>query len=91
MATLPGLTGSGTRGRAAGFGGSLEIIISGGSGVPEVFIGFNGGALRPLSWVRRDRRGAPDDGLAAGQCIAYLDIPAGAMAGSPTIPVRGPA
>ncbi len=89
VATLPGLTGFWDEGTvAAGFGGSLEIIISGGSGVPEVFIGFNGGALAPV--VLRDATGAPLPTTAwlPGTYQVYLDIPAGAMAGSPTIPVR---
>jgi uncharacterized repeat protein (TIGR01451 family) len=86
---LPGLTGFWDEGTVAGgFGGSLEIIISGGSGVPEVFIGFNGGALAAITL--RDATGAPlpTTPWLPGTYQVYLDIPAGAMGGSPTIPVR---
>ncbi|RUA15949.1 MAG: hypothetical protein DSY55_05155 [Clostridia bacterium] len=58
-------------------GGSLAIDIAGGSGVPQVFIDFNGSHV--LTEVTlRDASGAPlTTPLAAGVHRVYFDIPSG--------------
>ncbi len=67
---------------ASGHGGGMEITISGGSGVPQVFMDFDGShALTEVTL--RDAAGAPlAMPLATGAHRVYFDIPAGAFSGA---------
>jgi uncharacterized repeat protein (TIGR01451 family) len=72
---------------AAGKGGSIQIVISGGSGVPQLFMDFNPSVAPPLaSVVLRDVNGTPlpTTPWAAGTYQIYFDIPSGTMGGNPT-------
>ena len=86
---LPGVSGHWTDGSVlGGNGGSLEIVISGGSGVPQVFMDFNGAGL--VTVALRDAAGAllPTTPWLPGVYQVYFDIPMGTMGSGPTIPVR---
>ena len=77
---------------SAGKGGHLQIVISGGRGVPQLFMDFNTADALPGGPVTlRDNTGAPLTTTAwpAGTYQVYFDIPAGTMGGNPTnIPTR---
>ena len=90
----PSLTGGGTHGgwtngTAASFnGGHLQIEITGGSGVPQVFVDFGSGLTEV---TLRDMFGNPlTMPLAEGTHDVYFDIPAGTFDGANpiSIPVR---
>ncbi len=84
----PGLAGPWTDGAvSAGKGGSFQIVITGGSGVPQLFMDFNPSDASPLAAiVLRDNTGAalPTTAWATGTYQVYFDIPAGTMGANPT-------
>ncbi len=76
---------------SAGRGGSLEIVITGGSGLPQAFADFDGLGLKPVTL--RDASGAELPVFSFAPWVpntyrVYFDIPAGTMAPGPKIPVR---
>ena len=76
---------------SAGHGGSLEIVISGGSGLPQVFMDFTGGGLGAVTLRAANGDPLPMVSFApwvAGTYRVYFDIPTGTMASGPNIPVR---
>jgi hypothetical protein len=70
-----------------GGGGSLQIVITGSTGVPQVFMDFGVGLT---AVVLKDATGAPLAlPMSVGVHQVYFDIPAGTLAGtSKVIPVR---
>jgi hypothetical protein len=75
---------------SAGQGGSLEIVISGGSGVPQVFIDFPNDliGLTPVTLRDINALALPTTPWSPGTYRVYFDVPAGAMASDPSIAVR---
>ena len=67
---------------------ALRIVISGGSGVPQVFMDFGSAGLQAMTL--RDALGAPLPTTAwvPGTYDVYFNIPAGAMAPGPSVKVR---
>jgi len=89
VTSQPGLSGTWADGTvAAGKGGSLEIVISGGSGVPQVFIDFTGGGLVAITLRSATNLVLPTTPWLPGTYRVYFDIPANTMAGGANIPVR---
>lgn len=84
----PGMAGLWTDGAvSAGKGGSFQIVITGGSGVLQLFMDFNPSDASPLAAVvLRDNTGAPlpTTPWTAGTYQVYFDIPAGTMGANPT-------
>lgn len=86
---MPGLAGSWKDGAvAAGRGGSLQIVISGGRGVPQLFMDFFGGGLGSITL--RDATGAPlpTTPWASGTYVVYFDLPAGFEAAAQLVHAR---
>jgi hypothetical protein len=60
----------------SGNGGSLQITISGGSGIPQLFMDFNeDGTLTEVTL--RDASGTPITGAQSGTIRVYFDVPTG--------------
>lgn len=83
----PGLAGPWTDGAvSAGKGGSFQVMITGGSGVPQLFMDFDPSDASPLAAVvLRDNTGAPlpTTPWAAGTYQVYFDIPVNTMSANP--------
>lgn len=79
---------------SAGHGGHLQIVITGGSGVPQLFMDFDPNDANPAGAViLRDSAGnpLPTTAWAAGVYEVYFDIPSGTFTsggGSIQIPFR---
>jgi hypothetical protein len=85
---LPGLSGLGwTPGNVTDSkGGALELVINGGSGIPQVFVDFNANGVfddNPATGVVLvDNSGTPIAFPLSGTHVVYFDVPANAFPNS---------